>query len=399
MSPAVLGDRALFPDLRARSYLNHAAISPPSAPVRKAVAAACDVYAREGVAALETVLPQRDRVRARLASLVGARPEDIGFVPNTTAGVVDVALCLPWRAGDRVILFEGEFPANVTPWQRAAELFGLELSWLPLSAFERSHEEGLAALDARLADGVRLVAVSAVQFRTGLRMPLSAMAERCHARGAELFVDGIQACGAAPLDVVETGIDYLSCGGHKWLMGLEGVGFLYVAPSRVATLRPVVAGWLGHEDALSFLTRGPGHLRYDRPLRRRADVVEQGAQNVVGIAALEASVGLLAELGVEAIGRHVEAFLDPVERGLVRRGFRSHRAVEPAARSAILSVTPPDDVGVTGLWRALGRRGVACSIPDGLLRFAPHWPNALDEVGFVLDAVDEAIGELRSRPG
>src|SRR5690606_14112178 len=112
-----------------------------------------------------------------------------------------------------------------------ARQFGLEVVMLPLTAFERSDAEGLAALERELVRGARLVAVSAVQFQTGLAMPLGAMAALCHQHGAELFVDGIQAMGVVPIDVGALGIDYLASGSHKWLMGTEGAGILYVSPA------------------------------------------------------------------------------------------------------------------------------------------------------------------------
>jgi selenocysteine lyase/cysteine desulfurase len=264
---ARLGDRSLFPDLEARAYLSHAAISPPSTAVRAAAEAVLDDYMRRGMGAFTVWLDQRARLREKIAALVGAYPEEIAFVPNTTRGVTDVALCFPWQRRDRVVLFEGEFPANVTPWQRAAELFHLDTTFVSLEPFARSADEGLDVLRTELARGVRLVAVSAVQFQSGLRMPVEAMARLCRQHGAQLFVDGIQAIGAVPLDLGASGIDYLSCGAHKWLMGLEGVGFLYVRQARAAQLRPNVAGWLSHQRGLGFLFEGPGHLRYDRLLK------------------------------------------------------------------------------------------------------------------------------------
>lgn len=393
---ARLGDRSLFPDLRPRAYLNHAAVSPWSAPVQAAVAAVGAEYGREGAGAIAGALALRARLRPAIARLIGAEPADIAFIPNTTRGVTDVAMCMSWRPGDRVLLFQGEFPANVTPWQQAAELFDLKVELLPLAGFgprsPGAPAEGLSALQAALAaGGVRLVAVSAVQFQSGLRMPLAAIADVCHAAGAALFVDGIQAVGAVPLDVREARVDFLSVGGHKWLMGCEGLGFLYVRPERLAELRPRVAGWLSHEDGLRFLLEGAGHLRYDRPIRRSADFIEGGAGNTVGCAALEAALGLLAQLGVDAVFAHVQRYLDALEAGLVARGFTSLRAPDPAARSCILSVLPPAPADVLALQRALVARGVACSTPDGLLRFSPHWPNHPDEVPLVLDAVDDAL--------
>lgn len=394
---ARLGDRSLFPDLRDRAFLNHGAISPPSLAVRDAVAAVADDYATRGSWAHARWKEGRERLRGLLAGLIGARADDVALLPSTTQGVVDIALCVPWRAGERVVLFEGEFPTNVTPWQQAAALFGLRTVLLPLADWAAEDGPGLARLEAELRRGVRLVAVSAVQFQTGLRLPLKAMADLCHRHGAELFVDAAQACGAVPLDGAAAFVDYLVSAGHKWLMGLEGTGFLYVHPDRVAALRPNVAGWLSHEDPASFLFGGAGLLRYDRPIRQRADFLEVGGVNVIGFAALEASVGLIARLrereGAAAIHAHANAYLDRLEEGLRARGFTSLRAPQPERRSCILGVLPPAGRSVKAVWAHLRDHGVAATMPDGVLRFAPHWPNHPDEVPFVLDVVDAALRE------
>ena len=395
---ARLGDRSLFPDLEPFAYLNHAAISPPSAEVRRAVAALLDDYARRGVvAAFGSWREQRERLRARLARLVGAPSEGLALVPNTSLAVVDVALCFPWRAGDRVLLLRGEFPTNVTPWQRAAESFDLELTYLDADAF--ANDAGLAALDAELERGLRLVAASAVPFDTRLRRPLAPIARRCREAGAQLFVDAIQAVGVVPLDVQAMGIDYLACGSHKWLMGLEGAGFLYVRPERGAELVPRVAAWLSHEDPLAFLRGDPGQLRYDRPIRAEPTFLEVGAINGAGFAALEAAVALIEAIGVEAIFDHVNRYHDRLEPALVERGFESERSADPTRRSGTLALRPPPAIDLAALCRGLGERGVACTTPDGRLRFSPHWPNALAEVPRVLEAVDATLAALRAGAG
>jgi selenocysteine lyase/cysteine desulfurase len=390
---ARLGDRSLFPDLEARAYLAHAALSPPSLAARRAVIAWMNDMGRRGAGYFPDAVAQRSRLRARFASLVGAAEGDVALTMNTTQGVVDIALCLPWRPGDRVLCFTGDFPANVTPWQRAAALFGLDLTFVDADRFRTDPTRAWEDFDAATADGVRLVAVSAVQFQTGFRMPLRALSDRARARGGELFVDGIQACGAAPLDVNADGVDYLATGSHKWLMGVEGVGFVYAREAAARALRPHVAGWVGHDDAFAFLSKGAGHLRYDRPLREGVAALEQGTFNALGCVALEASMGLVAGLGVEAIHAHANAYLDALEPALVARGFRSLRSAERAGRSCIVSAAPP--VGAVAAWaKALAARGVMVSTPDGFLRFAPHWPNALGEVAAVVDAIDDARREL-----
>ena len=390
-----LGDRSLFPSLEGAAYLAHAAISPLSAPVCARIAEVTHDYARGGMAGFLRWAPRLREVRRDLASLISAEPDEIAFVANTTQGVIDVAFGIPWSEGDRVVLFDGEFPANVTPWQRAAEEFRLDLDWSPLSPFHRSAGEGLAELERVLERGVRVVAVSAVQYKTGLRMPLAEMAALCHEYDAEIFVDAIQALGATPVDV-SWGIDYLSSGSHKHLMGAEGAGFLYVADRCAASLRPRLAGWLGHEDPVAFLTGDEPQLRYDSPLKLGAQALEIGTSNVMGLAGLGVSLELLSRLGVPAIHSHVQVYLDRLEIGLAERGFESRRSNDPSLRSTLLAVAVPSDVRLSKLAAALRDRGVICNTPDGLMRFAPHWPNSHDEVPVVLDAVDEALAALRA---
>ncbi len=386
-----LGSRALFPKLEAKAYLNHAGISPASMATLAAYIDLANDYQRAGSGAYLAWAERRALLKQKLGKLVGAEADALALMPNTTRGVIDVALSLPWKKGDRVILFAGEFPANVTPWQRAAELFGLEIVMLPASDYLESNEPGLARLEKELEKGARLVAVSAVEFQTGVRMPLAAMSRLAHAAGAELFVDGVQAVGAVPIDVVAEGVDYLACGSHKWLMGAEGAGFLYVRKGKLDALRVPVAGWLSHQDGLSFLFEGPDRLRYDRPLKKTTDVFEGANVSAPSFAALDASVDLLLALGVEAIHAHANRYLDALEPAAVELGFRSNRRRDASGRSAILSLTPPSGVSVIELHRALTEHGVIAATPDGQLRFSPHWPNSPAEIPCVIEALKRAL--------
>lgn len=394
-----LGDRSLFPTLSAKAYLAHSAISPASSLVQGAVQQVMDDYARLGVEGFMPWLERREGLREALAQLIGARAQDVGLVANTTTGVSTIALSLGWHPGDVIVVLRGEFPTNVTPWQRAAALFDLRVEFLDVEDFAGSSGVGLERLEARLkAGGVRLVAVSAVQFQTGLRMPVQAMSALAHAHGAELFCDAIQAVGVLDFDVRALGVDYLAAGSHKWLMGLEGCAMLYVAPERVAGLRPNTAGWLSHEEPVSFLFAAD-ELRYDRPIRRRADFVEVGAAPTTLLAALEVSARALLQLGTPAIEAHVHGYLDRLDAGLRERGFHSLRSDVPEQRSAILSLRLPEGApGIDAFKAGLYERGVSATQPEGLLRMAPHWPNALDEVEFVLEAVDEVLAGASSPP-
>jgi cysteine desulfurase / selenocysteine lyase len=393
--PPVLGSRALFPDLGSRVYLNHAGLSPAALPVRAAVTAVLDDLAARGAGAFLDWMEQRERLRARLATLVGAAPQDIALTGGTSRGLIDVSSCIEWRAGDRILGFAGEFPANVTPWQRAAESHGLRLELLPLEGFGDGSGDGLARVEAALRQGgVALVAASAVQFQTGLRMPIARLGALCRRHDALLSVDAIQAVGAVPMDMQAEQFDILATGTHKWLMSLDGFGFAAIGPRALARMQPRVAGWLSHEDPVRFLFEGPGELRYDRPIRERADFLEVGAWPTVGFAALEAAVCMLETLGIEAIHAHIQSWHDLIEPALQARGFESLRTAEPGGRSGLLCLRPPAHLHHAALHQGLEARGIACANPDAHLRLSPHWPNNEGEVPVVLDALDATIDAL-----
>ncbi|MEO0649130.1 MAG: aminotransferase class V-fold PLP-dependent enzyme [Planctomycetota bacterium] len=388
MQPA-LGDRSLFPRLEARAYLAHAAVAPLSRPVVDGMQELIELGAHIGFEATGTLAERADLAADRFAALVGTAPENIARVANTSTGVTAISTAFDFAPGDRVVVFDGEFPTNVTPWAAAAEPAGAELVRVPVAPFLRSHAEGLAAFDAAVDERVRLIAVSAVQFQSGLAMPLAELAQRARALGAKLFVDGIQGVGARPIDVEALGIDYLSCGGHKWLGGPLGTAYLYVAPAAREELRPRQIGWISHEDAFIFLNAA-NELRYDRPLQANARAFETGVLNFAGLAGSAAALELLLELSPASIFEHLQAWHDAIEPGVEALGWRSLRSAEPAGRSGILSFAPPDPLDPAEVVTRLGQRGIVATPPDGCLRLAPHWSNPLSEVPFVLEQLERA---------
>ena len=387
MTPKIIcGDRTLFPSLTHSSYLNHAAVSPISTPVAQAIQEIMQDYMKNGVSAFVRWMEQRERLREKLSRFVGCSSSEIAFIPNTSSGVIQVAQNLNWNTGDRIALFKGEFPTNITPWQQSARHNSLNLCWFNAHDFT-SHGSGLSQLEDELKKGIRLVAVSAVQFQTGLKMPIEQIGILCQNYNTLLFVDGIQAMGSTPIDLSH--IDFLSCGAHKWLMGVEGTGFLYSKISKQKQISKVSSSWLSHDDSFSFLFDGPNLLRYDRPIRDNISSIEGGAYNAIGLAALEASIDILSTLGVNEIHQHINQYLNQLEPKLVNLGFTSNR--DPVQRSGILSLKPPETVKGETLVPLLEQRGISVSYPDGNIRIAPHWPNSLDEIDFVVNGIKEVL--------
>jgi cysteine desulfurase/selenocysteine lyase len=155
-------------------------------------------------------------------------------------------------------------------------------------------------------------------------------------------------------------------------------------------LLPAIAGAMSHVGAVA-LFGGRGQLRYDRALRPDVRVFEGGMLSSLSCAALGASTELLLTLGTNAIYRHVDEYLTELESALVARGFVSLRARDAERRSGILGVLPPADAEAAKLVTRLAARGIVCSSPDGVLRFAPHFSNSLDEIPLVLHAIDSAL--------
>lgn len=379
---AQLGSRQLFPYLKPFSYLGHAGVSPLSEPVERAVAACLREFASEGFGAVGGALAMRSRLRAQLGRLLECRPCDLVLTGGTSWGILSVAQNFPWRTGDRIACVEGEFPTNVTPWQTAAAQHGLELVWL---------RSDLSDLEAQLRRGLRLLALSAVAFQTGLLQPWEKVVELAHRYECRVFVDSIQAAGVVPLAVGK--VDYLAGGAHKWLMGVEGCGYLYVSPECQSDLHRHWAGWLSHENAVSFLFEGAGHLHYDRPLRQDCQFLEIGSSATVAQVALEASLSLILDLGVGNIFAHVQQYLDQLEPALAFLGWESLR--HRSARSGSLCLRPVAGTDLARWAARLDERGVRLSTPDGCLRLAPHWPNSCEEIPRVVEAFQDVQRSLR----
>ncbi len=215
--------RQNFPITQRYNFQDHAAVSALSTPAVDAIVE----YAREVSASayLESDYHRTmDRVRQDAARLLGAHPDEVTFVKNTSEGINWVANGVQWVTGDNVVSTSMEFPANVYPWKN------LEQRGVHYRVVEEV--DGRIPFD-RLAEAIdkrtRVVSVSAVQWSNGFRMDLARLGELCQEKGVLLFVDAIQALGVHPIDVRGMNIDFLAADSHKWLCGPEGAGGLLLS--------------------------------------------------------------------------------------------------------------------------------------------------------------------------
>ena len=366
-----------FPITRRWIHLNHASVAPTSVRVAEAASSwlrnlaeeADDEHAWESGVELG---------RERFARLIGSTPQEIAFVRNTSHGLSLIAEGVAWRPGDRIaVATEIEYPSNVHPWKRKASELGHDVLEVP-------HRHGVLDME-RLAEVLktrpRLLAVSSAQYASGAVTDLVELGRMCHASDVLFCVDAIQTLGALPIDVREAQIDFLSADGHKWLLGMPGVGVLYVASERVAELRPALIGWKSMVDGWEF------DSRYDT-LLPDASRFEEGSPSYALIEGLSAAAELLLEVSVEAVAERVTGLVKHLVTGLESLDCDIRTPRE--ARRHIVSFTPPG-LSLDTADEELRKHGVIASVRAGGLRVAPHFYNTESEIDRFVSVVRSLV--------
>jgi selenocysteine lyase/cysteine desulfurase len=368
-----------FPWTADTVYLNNASIGPIPERTRRAL----DEFTAKRTA--PHLLPDRElfaglaAARLGLAQLINADPSEIALATNTGFGLHLAARALPLKQGDIVLLSDKEFPAIVYPWLLLREQ-GIRVEMAHCTPQGWPDEEHLLE---RLRDPrVKVLAVSFVQFSNGYRADLKKLGAACRANGTYLVVDGIQGVGNSVLDVQETPVDILACGGQKWLLSPWGSGFVYVRKELVATLEPTITGWMAFEgtDDFSRLTEYNPTFRSDA---RRFEMITLPYQDFVG---MTASLSLLLEVGVRDIAEVTRAMHAPIVKWAEANDVRITSPTENGHRSAILCVAPPKPAEA---YHGLKRASVVCSLREGAIRLSPHCYNTVEEMDKVIEVLDD----------
>lgn len=370
--------RREFPIKERRCYLNNASIGALSTPVVAAVHAHLEDVQLNGRNNYPNWCRYADTsIKARIAELIGAASDEIAFVKNTTEGLVTVANGLDWKEGDNVIIPDIEYPSNVYCWMKLAER-GVELRKI------RSRQGRIRVDDiAELIDHrTRLVSLSAVQFSNGFRQDLAATSELCASRGVLLNLDAIQWVGALALDVGSLKIDFLSVGGHKWLLAPIGTGFFYCRRGALGFLNPPSVGY-------HSVGKDEDHMDYDLTFRPDAGRFEEALVNFPGIWGLDAAVTIQLAIGPAAIEKHILDLTALAAEGLERRGYEIVSPRGAGEASGILSFRHPT-IAVDVIAQCLGEAKVDVAVRGGALRVSPSYYNDESEIDRMLDALPKS---------
>lgn len=351
-------------------FLNVANHSPPSRPVRRALESYLDDWDRDN---------RQGDERVRLANqsfshLIGAKPEEVGCQPNTSAGLSAIAEALNLKSGMNVVVNDLENPANVYPWsmQRGK---GIEVRVVKGVGGEVRLED----LEAVVDDSTKVVAISQVQWLTGARTDLRAVSEIAHEHGAFLVVDGIQAAGALKVDVRRDDVDFYACGSYKWLLGPSGAGFLYLKKELLEKVEPALPGY-----------RGIQKHDLERPvLKRSAERFELGEPSYLSFVGTKAGIDLILKLGPESVEQRVLALSGRLLEGLLELGVEVVSPLGQGQQSGIVSFRTKK---VQELFQGLTRRGFTVSLRAAGIRVSPGFYNTGEEVENLLDALKELSG-------
>lgn len=375
--------RAAFPCLDHGIFLGHAGV----AVLPRVAADALTEFGKIGSERYQENDSSWHRVnqaRATAARLMGARASEVALLGPTALGLSLVALGLPWEAGDEVIYFPDDYPANVYPWLALREKGVRLVPVVPEKAGRITWELVRAAITPR----TKLVALASCHFLTGFRLDLPTVGGELRKRGILFSLDGIQTLGAFP--TLAEHADFISADSHKWLLGPVGAGIFYVAERNFERLKPALLG--------SWNVQSPDFIAqreiafYDGARR-----YEPGTLNLPGIFAMQASMELLLETGSAWIEKKLLE-LHHYGRGVMRSlGFEPvlEDEVEDLHRSGIVTFRVPPSMDVTGLSAQLVAQGVVVSWRknrDGevFLRISPHFYNTCED----LDRFTEILAGL-----
>ena len=363
-------------------HLNHAAVAPWPRRTVDAVNRFAMENMHQGSWRYPEWLQVEATLRAQIATLINAASgDDIALVKNTSEALSFVAAGVEWRTGENIVTSDEEFPSNRIVWETLSAQ-GVELRQAELSNTETPED----ALFALVDENTRMIAISSVQYASGLAMDLRRIGRFCHEHDILFCVDAIQSVGAIPFDARAIYADFVADDGHKWMLGPEGLGFFYVRPELRKTLKLSQFGWHMVENVGDF----------EKTEWQPADSArrfECGSPNMLSIHALSASLSLLHEVGMDAVGDAVVSN----SRFLF---------AELSALPGVELVTPTENGRFAGIvsFRVAGRDNAEiqqhlhserlfCAHRGGAIRFSPHFYTPLERLERAITILNNTINQ------
>ncbi|MGC8861757.1 MAG: aminotransferase class V-fold PLP-dependent enzyme [Armatimonadota bacterium] len=360
-------------------FLNHAGVSPLPRPVVEAMKSFLDAAA-ENAGENDSKWAKREvELRNGLSTVLNCSASEIALVKNTSEGISIVANGIHWQPGDNVIICNVEFPANVYPWL-ALERKGVEVRFVRERADGRITADDVRAL---IDDRTRAVSLSLVQFASGFRIPAEEIGELCRKRGVLFVLDAFQAVGALRVDAQALQADAIASAFHKWLLGPEGIGFLYVRGEAMEKIAVSEWGW-------KSVTVPYTSFDYRLDPRPDASRYECGTLNTAGICGAAAAVDFYLQAGISEVENRLIELTDWLCGRLTERGCRVFSPRGEKEKSGIVCFEHPGR-STDEIVRELARRRVSVRKRAGRVRVAPHYYNTEEELEAVLSVLPGSL--------
>lgn len=322
-------------------------------------------------------------VRGGIAKLIGGQPEDIALTTGASSGLAALAYGLAWQPGDEVVTAAGEFPLQYSTWRPMEEREGVALKIVKPSGRFITADDLIAALTPK----TRLVSVSMVRFDDGSLLDVAKLGAACHKQGALLAVDASQCCGAIPMDVATLGADLITAAAYKWLLGPYGSGFFWASPGLAKTLRPGPFYWQGidgmdnrHSASLNLATAKPAAGS------RRWDAAETASY--FNLAALEASLKLVARIGVTAVAEHTRGLIDFMYERLPKDRCVPSSPLDAALRGPYGCFSARTPEKTAEIYAQLTKENVVVSLREGNIRVSPYVFNTERDIDKLVSVVN-----------
>ncbi len=328
------------------------------------------------------VLDRIQSARRSCAALIGADDDEIALLGPTSLGLSLFARGLKWEAGDEILCYADDYPANVYPWLDLRRK-GVIVRFLEP---ERPGEITAELVAAAMGEHTRLVALASCHFLTGARLDVDAIGRVIHERGALFSLDAIQTLGAFPTRVEH--VDFLSADSHKWLLGPLTAGIVYVGKAHFEKLHPVLLGaW--NVDSPNFIAQD--EIRLPDTARR----YEPGVLNAPGIFGMQAAIDMLLDIGIDRVAARILETKSRLVAGLETLGCDIHGPKSGPAASGITTFRHPH-TATADIFKSLEAAKVAASHRHDragreYIRLSPHFYNTEAETDTVLEAIGRAL--------
>lgn len=311
--------------------------------------------------------------RAKVAAQIGADPDEIALVRNTSEANSVITNGLDFKPGDEIVLWDQNHVTNNEAWDIRARRFGLKIIRVTVPRKPESAEQVVELFAKACTDRTKAVSFTECSNVSGLKLPAKQIAAMARGKGIHCHVDGAQSWGASVLNLHDMGCDTFSASAHKWFMGPKEVGILYVRKGLAPSIWPNTIGYTGE-------------IKVELNLENAKKFETLGQRDDAAIAAIADTADIHSQIGTARIEARIRELATQLKQGLKGLGATLVTPEDPAMSSGVVIIEVPKDNQKTVVDTLYAKYGIAASSSGGL-RLCPHIYNTQAHIDRALEGV------------